>query len=71
MNKRHKEIAAWAVANFEKWPTHECMTDADPDEIGCELAHYPEHSTLPVLRCRLGGAVITSTDYFYAKRGIK
>jgi len=71
LSKRRKEMTAWAVVNLKKWPTHECLAEADPSEIGCEFAHYPALSSLPVLKCRLGGGVVDSTDYFYAKRGHK
>lgn len=64
-------MADWAAANLPTWPTHESLAAIDPDVIGCEFAHEPEQSSLPVLRCRRGGWIVSSTDYFYAKRGSK
>lgn len=68
MTKRKKEMAAWAVANFSRWPIPYETPDADPSEIGCELAIVPEESTLPILRCMRRGGHIDSSDWFYAKR---
>lgn len=70
VSNRRKEMAAWAVANLHRWPTHESLAEADPSEIGCEFVHSPEHGSLPVLRCRRGGGIVCSTVFFYSKRGI-
>ena len=64
-------MAAWAVANIKQWPLFPSSVDADPDDINCEFVHFNGMGSLPVLRCRLGGGFISSSDYFYAKRGIK
>ncbi len=69
-SKRRKDIAAWAVKNFKTWPKPHELTDADPEEIGCELVVLNQHH-LPVLRCKLGGGYVDSTTWFYAKRNPK
>ena len=67
VSKRRKDIAAWAVENFKTWPKPHEITDADPEEIGCELVVLNQHQ-LPVLRCKLGGGYVDSTTWFYAKK---
>ena len=69
-SKRRKDMAAWAVENFKTWPKPHEITDADPEEIGCELVVLHQHH-LPVLRCKLGGGYVDSTSWFYAKRNPK
>jgi len=68
VSKRRKEIAAWAVENFDTWPKTRDDSDADPGVIGCELAVL-EDSSLPVLRCLAGGGCVDSLTWFYARRG--
>ena len=70
VTKRRKDIAAWAIKNFKAWPKPYEITDADPEEIGCELVVSNQHH-LPVLRCKLGGGYVDSTTWFYAKRNPK
>ena len=70
VSKRRKDMAAWAVENFKTWPKPHEITDADPEEIGCELVVLHQHH-LPVLRCKLGGGYVDSTSWFYAKRNPK
>lgn len=70
ISKRRKDMTAWAVKNFKVWPKPYEITDADPEEIGCELAVLNQHH-LPVLRCKLGGGYVDSTTWFYAKRNPK
>ena len=70
VSKRRKDIAAWTVENFKTWPKPHEITDADPEEIGCELVVLNQHH-LPVLRCKLGGGYVDSTTWFYAKRNPK
>lgn len=64
ISKRRKDMAAWAVKNFKVWPKPYEITDADPEEIGCELVVLNQHQ-LPVLRCKLGGGYVDSTAWFY------
>ena len=71
VSKRRKEIVAWTVTNFKRWPTPYETPGADPSEIGCELVFVPGRSSLPIMRCLLGGAYVDSTDWFYAKRNKK
>ena len=70
ISKRRKDIAAWSVENFKTWPKPHELTDADPEDIGCELVVLNQHH-LPVLRCKLGGGYVDSTTWFYAKRNPK
>ena len=70
ISKRRKDMAAWAVENFKTWPKPHEITDADPEDIGCELVVLHQHH-LPVLRCKLGGGYVDSTTWFYAKRNPK
>ena len=70
ISKRRKDMAAWAVENFKTWPKPHEITDADQEEIGCELVVLNQHH-LPVLRCKLGGGYVDSTTWFYAKRNPK
>lgn len=70
MNSRRREMAKWAAENLSAWPAHESRADADPQEIGCEFTYCPDESSLPVLRCKASGWIVSSTDYFYAKRSV-
>jgi hypothetical protein len=69
--KRRIQLLDWVCSNFARWPAPFDTAPEGPDagEVAAEWQMMQEVSSLPVLRCRLGGCgPITSTDYFYHKR---
>jgi hypothetical protein len=67
---RKKKIKEWAAKNIKKWPGpfDTFQIDPDPSDIGARWAYDPLISTLPFLRCNLGGCwAVTSDDWFYAR----
>jgi hypothetical protein len=68
MSLRKKQLLAWFSKTGVMWPTP-FDTDpdgADPSVVGAEWVNEPTLSSLPVLRCRLGGTTgVTSDDWFY------